>query len=334
MASRVALVGRLLPVVGLLLAISAGAETPTERKAREDLERELGQMVEKPPTRVKVIFLGLEDPNYRIEDPAIELDGTSLKLPSAATLADEGEHLIFAGDVEPGHHVVHVSVLIANSASVVISDEGGFKWKLTGEVGFDVNSGIEVQVRITPTRVEGQKDVTRRFKLHLPAKPVMLARLDDGKMPAPLAKKPPPPPPPLEPVDAGPPVVAAAAEPPPKPEPAKVVRKRVPEPPVRRSLPLREPHVTLQPQPEKVPPGPEFTDEPLDAGPLVVAAAEELDAGPPPEVVDAGVLLVAMEPPVDDSKLYGWLLFGGGALIVIVGLLLVTRKKRSPPDAD
>lgn len=331
MASRAAVAGRVLSVLGLVIALAAGAETPAEKKAREDLERELGQMVEKPPTRVKVLFLGLEDPNYRVEDPEIELDGTRLKLPSTAVLSDEGEHPIFAGDVQPGHHVVHVGLTIVNGTSVVFSDEGGFKWRLTGEVGFDVYSGIEVQVRITPQRVDGQKDVAKRFRIHLPAKPIMLARLDDGKMPEPMAKKPPPPPPPpppVEVVDAGQPVVVAAVEPP-KVEPAKAEPKR-PEPPVRRSLPLREPHVTLQPQPEKLPPGPVLPDDPIDAGAPKIAEAPVAvdDAGVPP-IATAPVALPppAAELPPDDSKLYGWLLFGGGAVLVIVGLFVLTRRK-------
>lgn len=197
----------------LLLLVVAGAtvalaEDAKAKAAREELERQLSQMVGKQPTKVRVDYVSIDDPNYALEEASFELDGRSLGAPSTRQLSDEGTHLVWNGDVSPGKHTVKVRLVFANGVSVVMSDEGGYKWKVGGEVSFDVQSGIEVRVQVTPKRDPKQPDIAKRFRLSLPAQPVMLARLDDGKMPEP------PPKPVLEQaVDAGTPVVVAAVDP-------------------------------------------------------------------------------------------------------------------------
>lgn len=184
-----------------LLPCVAHAEDPKAKAAREELERQLSQMVGKAPTRVRVDMVGLDDPNYRLEEASFELDGRVLNPPSLAELNDDGSHLVWEGDAAPGKHVVKVRLVFANGASVLLSDEGGYKWKVGGEVSFDLHSGIEVRVAVTPKRDSAQRDVAKRFRLSLPATPVMLASLDDGKMPEPAAR---PTLPETAPVDAGP----------------------------------------------------------------------------------------------------------------------------------
>ncbi|MFT3707273.1 MAG: hypothetical protein QM817_06365 [Archangium sp.] len=202
---------RLLLLTALLLPALAWAEDAKAKAAREELEKQLNQMVGKVPTRVRIDFVGLEDPNYVLEEASFELDGRSLSTPALRELADEGQHLVWEGDATAGKHVVKVRLVFANGASVLLSDEGGYKWKIGGEVSFDLNSGIEVRVAVTPKRDSTQKDVAKRFRLSLPAQPIMLAKLDDGKMPdAPpkpnIAVTP-------EAVDAGTAVVVAAISP-------------------------------------------------------------------------------------------------------------------------
>ena len=170
------------------IAAVAVAEDAKAKAAREELEKQLTQMVGKQPTKVRVDFIGLDDPNYRIEEATFELDGRSLRTPLLSELSDDGTHLVWNGDVTPGKHTVKVLLVFSNQASVVLSDEGGYKWKIGGDVSFDVNSGIEVRVQVTPKRDSKQTEVAKRFKLALPAQPVMIAQLDDGKMPDPMAR--------------------------------------------------------------------------------------------------------------------------------------------------
>ena len=172
----------------MTVAVVAVAEDAKAKAAREELEKQLTQMVGKQPTKVRVDFIGLDDPNYRIEEATFKLDGRSLRTPLLSELSDDGTHLVWNGDVTPGKHTVKVLLVFSNQASVVLSDEGGYKWKIGGDVSFEVNSGIEVRVQVTPKRDSKQTEVAKRFKLALPAQPVMIAQLDDGKMPDPMAK--------------------------------------------------------------------------------------------------------------------------------------------------
>lgn len=202
---------KILLLLCVTAASAAFAEDAKAKAAREELERQLSQMVGQQPTKVRIEYAGLDEPNYGIEEAVFELDGRVVGSPSVRQLSDEGRHLVWNGDVTPGKHVVKVLLVFANATSAVLSDEGGYKWRVGGSVGFDVHSGIEVRVTVTPKRDGSQRDVAKRFKLALPAEPVMLARLDDGKMPEPVK------PVVLAPViDAGtqtPPLVAAVVDP-------------------------------------------------------------------------------------------------------------------------
>ncbi len=177
------MISRILVLLVLAGAAGALAEDAKAKAAREELEKQLSQMVGKQPTKVRLDFVSFDDPNYRLEEAGFELDGRVLGGPSLSQLSADGTHLVWNGDVSPGKHMVKVRLVFSNGASVVLSDEGGYKWKVGGEVSFDVNSGIEVRVQVTPKRDATQKDIAKRFKLALPAQPVMIAQLDDGKMP-------------------------------------------------------------------------------------------------------------------------------------------------------
>ena len=108
--------------------------------------------------------------------------------PPSPSFSADGTHLVWNGDVTPGKHTVKVLLVISNGASVVLSDEGGYKWTLRGDRSADVNSGIEVRVQISAKRDGTQKDIGKRFKLATTAQPVMIAQLDDGKMPEAMAR--------------------------------------------------------------------------------------------------------------------------------------------------
>jgi hypothetical protein len=198
-------VSRSLISAVLLLSAAAQAEDEAQRKAREELERQLQQMVGRQPTRVRVDFESLDEPMYKLEDASFELDGKTLPRPALEQLMKEGVHLVWNGDVSPGKHVVAARVVYVNQASPVVNEEGGHVWKVSGTVSFEVQAGIEVRVKVTPQRDDAQKEVAKRFVIRLPATPVMLAQVDDGTMPEP------PPKPRVETVDAGAPVVVASA---------------------------------------------------------------------------------------------------------------------------
>ncbi|MBM4779783.1 MAG: hypothetical protein GQE15_18925 [Archangiaceae bacterium] len=194
-----------LMVVCALVASVSFAEDDAQRRAREELEKQLNQMVEKAPSRVRVEFQPVDDPNFQVEELEISLDGKALKMPTAAAISgwvQDGAMPITTLDVTPGRHKVVAKVTIHNTASPMVSDEGDFRWRIAGDVGFDVASGIEVKVIVTPVRDAKQTDLGKRIKLTFPSQPVMIAKLDDGSMPEPTKVKPAPVV--MAPVDAGP----------------------------------------------------------------------------------------------------------------------------------
>lgn len=179
---------RTLLLLCLVVSAAALAEDAKARAAREELERQLSQMVGQRPAKVRIDYAGLDEPNYQIEEASFELDGRSLRSPLVSQLSDEGRHLVWNGEVPAGKHTVKVLLVFVNATSAVLSDEGGYKWRVGGSVTFDVQAGIEVGVVVTPSRDAAQRDLSKRFKLALPAQPVMLARVDDGKMPEPIVQ--------------------------------------------------------------------------------------------------------------------------------------------------
>ena len=174
-----------LLVVALVPTAAAFAETDQERQAREDLERQLKSMVGTPPTKIRIDFVGLDQPNYELLEASFELDGTRLPVGDLKTLSSEGDHLIFHGDVKPGDHRLETQLHYQNTTSQVVSEEGGYKWKPGSTVRFRTESGIEVAVKVTP-ELDRKADLKNRIKVTSPATVKMLAKLDDGTMPDPM----------------------------------------------------------------------------------------------------------------------------------------------------
>src|SRR5688500_12423721 len=104
--------GNRLANLTLLLALlplsAAFAETDQQKQAREDLEKQLKTMVGTPPTKIRVEFVGLDQPNYELNEAAFKLDGRTLPVTDLKKLNSDGNHLIFHGDVLPGTHKLEV----------------------------------------------------------------------------------------------------------------------------------------------------------------------------------------------------------------------------------
>jgi hypothetical protein len=300
----------------LLFSGLARAEDEKARQAREELERQLKALVGEQPTRVRIEFEPLDEVNFTLEGASFEFDGKALVSPPAAKLSS-APLVLWEGDVKAGKHRVHANLVYANNASPLLSDEGGNTWKVGGEVSFEVNAGIEVQVRVVPLRDPSQRDVTKRVRLSLPAKPVMLARVEgdtEGRG-AELAQA-------VEIFDAGHVEVAEKTQeirPPPT---------LMPEPPAPGKAPKlvhTEPPIALVqggadapgPTPETATPS---TPPPGDAPAAPVAS----------EVADASALVpIATLPEPSNDAPIGWVLITVGGSITAVGLLFFFARRRS-----
>lgn len=328
---------RPLPVLLLCAAMAASvaarAEDESERRAREEVERQLRQLIGAPPTRVKIEFAALDEPNYELEEASFELDGKSLAVPSTRQLAPEGTHLVWSGEVTPGRHTVRAQVVYANSASIVVSEEGGHKWKVGGDVSFLVNAGIEVQVRVAPVRDPGQREIAKRLRLTLPTQPVMLARLDDGKMPEPL-------PPPQVHATAAPEEAVAAA-------PGEARNKRrskrdkgetsleAPTAPVIAQAAEAEPRrVEVEATSGGAAAGPPAELKVESSAPSDAGATTATTATTATDFIPTARGSVEVEE--EDSGSPPWSVIGGagGVGLVVFLVLLARRRSRRPPSLD
>jgi len=169
---------RLAITAALGLALQASAQS-----AQDELERQLREMVGKPPTKLLLEYEGLDQPNYKLVEISFELDGSSLPVPSLEKLNGEGKHLIFHGDVKPGKHTLDTTVVLTDVAGALFSYEAGYKWKVRNSRSFEQQPGLEVHVVITPELNNAEKDPKKKFVLKSTATPKMLAKLEDGTMP-------------------------------------------------------------------------------------------------------------------------------------------------------
>lgn len=332
---------RLLLLGAALTQAVSHAEDEHARRVREELEGQLRQMVGSPPTRVRVDFAALDEPNFTLEAASFALDGKPLFAPPVSQLSKEGTHLVWSGDVKPGKHTVRALVVYANATSVVVSEEGGHRWKVSGDVGFEVNAGIEVQVQVVPSRDPSQRDISKRLRLSLPAKPVMLAQLDDGKMPEPLGASLPS----ISPSEAAA-QVALPDEAAPEPElRRKSKAHRSSDRP--RSAPvesLADPsagELLAIPAVRPAPVGGTAPDEllarakvaPVDPPPPTDPPSDE---APPSTPADAGTVALSIETSAaegDEAVL--WMSIGGvGGLGVVLALVVNAARRRAPPPSS
>ena len=163
-----------IAIISLCFSAVASAQTDAQRRAQEELDRELSQMVGSTPARVRVSFQGLDEPNYDVTQAEFELDGKALVAPSTQALSGSALVPVYLGDVSPGRHVVKARLTILNKRSAVVTDEGGFTWRVAGSVDFDIQRGIEVAVVMVVSAsslpLGAVKTTNARFPQHVSAK--------------------------------------------------------------------------------------------------------------------------------------------------------------------
>lgn len=187
----------LLMLVGLLAASARAAEPVSEEKVREDLERQLQEMVQSPPPELVVSFEGLpKDSNYKLIESEFLLDGEPLITPGPDTLTNPGLHRLAVLKVEEGSHTLVSQVTYVNDSWSLFSDTSGRLWKLTATVNIQAQRGLRVMVRVVPGVVPNAPDPRLRIKLTHDVTAEMTAPLVTAA-PEPPPPEPSPPPEPV-----------------------------------------------------------------------------------------------------------------------------------------
>ncbi len=168
--------------------LAVRAEDDSTRQAREEIDRDLKKLVDIPPPRVELVFNGLDEPNMKLVEAEFTLDGATVKVPGLGELDSAGPHTLFTGQVSHGKHTLASKLVYTDKSSVVMSDIGGYRWKIGNEFTFPAQRGLSVRIVTTPELVPGAKEIKDRMKVTSAANAQIVARMEDGKMPpAPVA---------------------------------------------------------------------------------------------------------------------------------------------------
>lgn len=316
-------------VFALLLVVATAAaagESENTRKARQELEQELNALVKIPAPLVTISYQGIDERPYELTDAEFVLDGKTLPKPALAPLNSFAPTQLWKGEVSHGDHVLVATVSYTDTANMMFSETAGYTWKVTSRLTFTAQRGLETRVVLSPERDGSAEERKDQFKLHAKAAPVMLAQVDDGKVPPPAVKTPEV----KAAVDAGQPEAKLAAK---EPEvlPAKgdetlAVKDALVKEPVAKKEPNVAPALRERLQKSDVQPAEFITTPP----PLV--DAEEQDAGAVELAqVDAGTPELARAEPKNatsstESSPLPFIL-GGFALVAVVALIVVARRR-------
>ncbi|MFP2932060.1 cell envelope biogenesis protein OmpA, partial [Pyxidicoccus sp. 3LG] len=178
----------LLVLMGLLGATARAAEpSSVEQRAREDLDRQLQELVKTPPPEVVVSFEGLPgagtSKGYKLVEAEFLLNGQPLVTPEPAKLNAPGLHRLAVLKVEEGSFTLVSHVTYASDAWNLFSEESGFLWKLTASVTFQVQKGLRVRVKVMPGINPTAPDPRLKLKLSHDVTAEMTAQLADVAIP-------------------------------------------------------------------------------------------------------------------------------------------------------
>ncbi len=179
----------LLVLVGLLAA-DARAADPVD-KAREDLDRQLREMVQIPPPEVVVTFEGLppqaEGEGYKLVEAEFLVDGEALATPEPEALNAPGSHRLLVNQLPEGTHTLVSRVTYVNDSWSLFSETNGYLWKMTATVSFQMQRGLRVRVKVVPAIVPKAKDPRLKLKLTHDVAAEMTAELADATLPEPVS---------------------------------------------------------------------------------------------------------------------------------------------------
>jgi hypothetical protein len=317
-------------ILALGLASSAFAEDDAARRAREELESQLHDMVRIPPPQLEVVFDGIDAPDYVLVSGTFALDGQTLPFTEAELHTGK---VLFTGTLAAGPHTFTSQLLYQEDPRTVFTYMSGTKFKVPGRVEFSAQRGLRLHLR-AGVHVDAAADLQHRLKPAAHVTPEMLAQVDDGSMPdAPPRKRM------VEVVDAGPPLAVAQAEPTPAAAPESAAEPDDASKPEKRAhtgnrasrkggattehpiLAALKPSNAVRKVETQAPQA--LTDTPPAPPPTLVAMAS-----PPavPAPAPAAVVIPASEEGLSLGAKLG--LVAGFALLALVGITVFVRTRR------
>ncbi len=316
-------------VASASLLLAPGALSQEEHQsAQVEIENEMrASLAEIPPPQLRVDFVPIDQPGYKLEKVNVNLDGQPVAAPRAEALSSGGRQQLFSGAVTQGKHEVLVTYEYAADAGL-FSYMTGYKFVVPVKATFDTRRGLRTIID-TGVHVDNRIDDWKKRLTRVSARrDEMLAKVDDSDLP--------PPPPRLVPLtqEQSQAAVASAEQPPPEPAEkaakhgkksrggAKTARTRsvaaAPKP--AKAAATEEPKVAMaEPaKTEAAPPAPQVASP--AAAPPAVAAAPVAAATPAPAAAEnAG-----------GAQSKGIVLLAAGLVLVLAGLGIARWRRRRP----
>jgi hypothetical protein len=300
--------------MGMAGVAAAGDDT---QNARDELEHELHDMVRIPPPQVEIVFNGIDAKDYAIESASFTLDGQELSTNGEGLTRGK---VLFSGTVTAGPHTFASQVVYKEDPRTVFTYMSGAKFKVPGRIEFTAQRGLRLHIK-AGVHVDPAADLHSRLRPANQVEPEMLAKLDDGTMPAEMRR-------PkavamAEVVDAGvAPVQVAEAPSPPTADERAPMEKRGHGP--RRTSRKGLGAAAVAPQPVETLPAQALNGESVDAGaPLLLAMATPHPAAVSP--APAAVLPEAADTGMSLGMKLG--LVGAVMLVALAGLTLLLRRR-------
>ncbi|XXF75387.1 OmpA family protein [Myxococcaceae bacterium GXIMD 01537] len=186
---RSALQSLLLAGLVLLGATVRAADPAPEDKVREELDRQMREMVKSPPPEVVLSFEGLaQAEGFKLVEADFTLDDQPLAVPGADTLNGAGLHRLAMTQVAEGSHTLVSRVTYVNDSWSLFSETSGRLWKMTATVSFQAQRGLRVLVKVVPGIVPNAPDPRLKVKLSHAVSVEMTAPLEDTTPPEPVAE--------------------------------------------------------------------------------------------------------------------------------------------------
>lgn len=169
----------------ILLVASSGpafAEDARTGRARQEIEKQLKEMVKPSPASVEIVFDGIDSTRYQLLEASFDLDGESLtkKVPTGKAA---GSTVLFTGDLPPGSHTVTARLVYEQAAAAGMFSYGsGTKFKVPGKFIFTAQRGLFVRVH-TRVEVDDGAELQKRLQLAGNVDVDLRAKLEDGTLP-------------------------------------------------------------------------------------------------------------------------------------------------------
>ncbi len=161
------------------------AEDPAAH-AREELEREMREMVQLPAASVEVVFDGIDSTRYKLLEATFALDDRSFALDDRSLAVAAGAKILYAGELPPGKHTLTANFLYEAPAPT----SGSLKYRVPGKFIFTAQRGIFMRVR-AHIEVDDGAEPAKRLQLIGHAEADLRAKLEDGLLPPPRQPEPP-----------------------------------------------------------------------------------------------------------------------------------------------